>query len=127
MHSYFMNFHVKGEVAGTLLMKTPETKLLVDLSPETATSSPAPGYKYPSRVCFTLHEPTLISRFREEVSIGDVIEAHGIFSQNGYVPQGNGHVDTVFEMLSFMHRGFARKDMSHHGHVFRPPSATFVN
>ncbi len=127
MQSYFMNFHVKGEIAGTLLLKSPESKLLVDVSPRIASRSQAPGYRYPSRVCFTLRDQALIDRFQKEVSVGDVIEAHGTFSQNGYVPQGNTHVDTIFEMLSFMHRGFARKDLTHAGKTFQVPPANFLN
>ena len=127
MQPYFMNFHVKGEVAGTLLMKSPEPKLLVDISPEPATQAQAPGFRYPARVCFTVREHQLIKRFQSLISIGDVIEAHGSFAQTGYLPQGNRHVDTIFEMRSFQQRSVKIPDLTYGGHIFSLPHSCLPN
>ncbi|TCL10204.1 hypothetical protein BXY66_2273 [Shimia isoporae] len=127
MQPYFMNFHVKGEVAGTLLLNATEPKLLVDLSPECATREKAPGFKYPNRVSFTICNPDLIKRFQKTVALGDVIEAHGAFVQSGYVPHGNRHVDTTFEMRSFQQRSAKMPELSHGGQVFQMRTAGLPN
>lgn len=101
MHPYFMTFHVKGEIAGSLFLREPQPKLLVDLSPDPAKPGPAPGFCYPNRVAFTLVNTALIEKFREETRPGDVIEATGTFSQTGYIPHKTSHIDTVFQMLDF--------------------------
>ncbi|KPA21875.1 hypothetical protein shim_17600 [Shimia sp. SK013] len=124
MHPYFMNFHVKGEVAGTLLLKSTKPKLLVDLSRQTAADAQAPGFRYPDRVCFTIRDDRLIQRFQREISVGDVIEAHGAFEQSGYLPHGNIHVDTTFEMRSFLQRAGKQPDLSYAGRVYHVASQT---
>ena len=126
MQSYFMNFHVKGEVAHTLLLSDPEPKLLVDLSAQAANDSPAPGFRYPNRVSFTLRNKALIDRFCATVAPGDVIEATGTFDQSGYVAHHNGLVDTTFELLEFtLHRPHA--ELRHKGRVYSTDHADFVN
>ncbi len=119
MQPYFLNFHVKGEIAHTLLLSEPEPKLLVDISATTATDADAPGFRYPKRVCFTVSDQALIARFRDTVSPGDVIEATGTFDQSGYVPQHRGHVDTTFELVDFVRREALDK-LEHEGRVFLP-------
>lgn len=101
MQPYFMTFHVKGEIAGSLLLREPEPKLLVDLSPDPAKTAPSPGFCYPNRVSFTLLNQALIEKFRQNTRPGDVIEASGTFSQSGYIPHKTSHIDTTFQMLSF--------------------------
>lgn len=103
MQTYFLNFHVKGEIAHTLLLSEPEPKLLVDISAQAATRSDAPGFRYPKRVSFTVRDRALIERFRTSVALGDVIEATGTFDQSGYVAHHKGHIDTTFELLDFIH------------------------
>lgn len=127
MQPYFMNFHVKGEVAGILLLKGAHPKLLVDLSPNAATESEAPGYRYPTRVGFCIRDLQLIKRFQNSISVGDVIEAHGSFDQTGYVPQGNRHVDTTFEMRSFQQRNVKLLELSHGGRTFATSAAALRN
>lgn len=127
MHPYFMNFHVKGEVAGTLLLKSAQPKLLVDISPQAAAQTQAPGFRYPKRVCFTIREDRLIQRFQSEISIGDVIEAHGAFEQSGYLPHGNKHVDTTFEMRSFLLRSGKQPDLSYAGRVYQVAPHTLTH
>ncbi|MBO9472690.1 hypothetical protein J7413_03985 [Shimia sp. R10_1] len=118
MHAYFLKFHVKGEIAHTLLLSEPEPKLLVDISAEAARDSDAPGFRYPKRVSFTVRDQDLIERFRNSVAPGDVIEATGTFDQSGYVPHHKGHIDTTFELLDFVHSP-AQADLKHAGRVFR--------
>lgn len=122
-----MNFHVKGEVAGTLLLKSDGPKLLVDLSPETAGSSSAPGFRYPKRVCFTIRCGKLIKRFQRDISAGDVIEAHGAFEQSGYVPQGNTHVDTTFELRSFQRVAAKLPDLAYAGRSYQVGAPALLN
>ncbi|MCP4207605.1 MAG: hypothetical protein GY767_11235 [Shimia sp.] len=118
MQPYFLNFHVKGEIAHTLLLSEPEPRLLVDISASTATEAEAPGFRYPKRVCFTVTDKALIARFRETVTPGDVIEATGTFDQSGYVPHKNGHIDTTFKLLDFV-RAEAVGNLEHDGRVFQ--------
>ncbi|GAA6179385.1 MULTISPECIES: hypothetical protein [unclassified Shimia] len=117
MQAYFLNFHVKGEIAHTLLLSEPEPRLLVDISATTATDAEAPGFRYPKRVSFTVRDQDLIERFRANVSPGDIIEATGTFDQSGYVPHQRGHVDTTFELLDFV-QFEAGSDLKHDGRVF---------
>lgn len=119
MQPYFLNFHVKGEIAHTLLLSEPEPRLLIDISARAATGAEAPGFRYPQRVCFTVTNKDLIARFRDTVSPGDVIEATGTFDQTGYVPHTRGHIDTTFELLDFV-RSEASGKLEHDGHVFQP-------
>lgn len=118
MQQYFLNFHVKGEIAHTLLLSDPEPKLMVDLSAIAATDAKAPGFRYPKRVSFTVRDQSLIERFRKTVSPGDVIEATGTFDQSGYVPHSRGHIDTTFELLDFV-RTAADKNLEHDGRIFQ--------
>ncbi len=118
MQSYFLNFHVKGEIAHTLMLSDPEPKLLVDISAKAATDAQTPGFRYPSRVCFTVRDQALIERFRNSVSPGDVIEATGTFDQSGYVPHHRGPIDTTFELLDFVHFEPVA-DLEHDGRVFQ--------
>ncbi|CUH53172.1 hypothetical protein J7382_15735 [Shimia sp. R11_0] len=126
MQAYFLNFHVKGEIAHTLLLSEPEPKLLVDISASAATDAEAPGFRYPKRVSFTVRDKKLIERFRKTVSQGDVIEATGTFDQSGYVPHHRGHVDTTFELLDFVH--FSEQvGLEHEGRVFQAPLSARPN
>lgn len=119
MQPYFLNFHVKGEIAHTLLLSDPEPKLLVDISATAATEAEAPGFRYPKRVCFTVTDQDLIARFRDTVAPGDVIEATGTFDQSGYVPHNRSHIDTTFKLLDFV-RTEAVGKLEHDGRVFQP-------
>lgn len=117
MQTYFLNFHVRGEIAHTLLLSEPEPKLMVDISAETATDADAPGFRYPKRVSFTIRDKDLIERFLKSVATGDIIEATGTFDQSGYVSHPNGHIDTTFELLDFVH--FApQAELEYNGRVF---------
>lgn len=118
MQTYFLNFHIKGEIAHTLLLSEPEPKLMVDISAQTATESDAPGFRYPRRVSFTVRDKALIERFRTTVSPGDVIEATGTFDQSGYVPHHKGHIDTTFELLDF-EISRPELELQHNGRVFK--------
>lgn len=117
MQAYFLNFHVKGEIAHTLLLSDPEPKLLVDISAISANEHKAPGFRYPQRVSFTVTDTALIERFRKTVSTGDVIEATGTFEQTGYVPHTSGHIDTTFQLLDFVHSK-EESQLKHAGRVF---------
>lgn len=126
MQSYFLNFHVKGEVAHTLLLSEPEPRLLVDISAKAANDSPAPGLRYPNRVSFTVRNKTLIERFCASVAHGDVIEATGTFDQSGYIAHRAGHIDTTFELLEFtLHHPEA--ELTHDGRTYSANHAGFVN
>ena len=126
MRPYFMTFHVRGEIAGTLLLQEPERRLLIDLSPNPSTGAAAPGYAYPERVAFTLRNDDMIARFRDELSPGDVIEATGTFSQAGYIPHKTSHIDTTFLMLEFSRCGRALPELCHAGHQYRLPETLWM-
>lgn len=126
MINTFMRFHVKGEVAETLLLNTPNPKLLIDLSPEPALEDEGPvlTHVYPTRVSFTLSDPELIEKFRQEVAVGDLLEAAGTFSQCEYTPHRSSHIDTTFRMLEFHRHQRAVLDLTLDGRVFKPEADT---
>lgn len=126
MQQYFLNFHIKGEIAHTLMLSDPEPKLLVDISANAAHDSQAPGFRYPRRVSFTVRDLALIARFQDSVAPGDIIEATGTFDQSGYVPHHKGHIDTTFELLDFTHLE-TPKDLEHAGQVFTTPTSSRPN
>lgn len=126
MQTYFLNFHVKGEIAHTLLLSEPEPKLLVDISAEVATDAEAPGFRYPKRVSFTVRDRALIERFCTSVAQGDVIEATGTFDQSGYVPHHTGHIDTTFELLDFTHAR-PETDLIYKGQRYKTDIARPIN
>ncbi|MEP2534187.1 hypothetical protein [Shimia sp.] len=127
MQPFFMTFHVKGEIAGTLLLREPQKKLLIDLSPEVSTGARAPGYAYPERVCFTLTNEDLISRFDQDIAAGDVIEATGTFSQSAYIPHKTSHIDTTFLMLDFVRCSRRLPDPRHKGNVYPMPDMVWMH
>lgn len=100
MPRYFQTFRLFGEVADLLLLERPERRLLVDISLETAQTTPGRN-PYPQRTTFTLSDPALMERFLGEISLGDAIEAHGTFSQTNYVPHRTTCIDTTFLMLDY--------------------------
>ncbi len=126
MQQYFLNFHIKGEIAHTLMLSDPEPTLLVDISANAAHDSRAPGFRYPKRVSFTVRDQALIIRFQESVAPGDIIEATGTFDQSGYVPHHKGHIDTTFELLDFTHLD-APADLEHDGKTFATPPSSRPN
>lgn len=127
MTPYFMTFHVKGELAGTLFLREPEPRLLIDLSPAPTTGAKAPGHAYPERVCFTLRSSELITRFRDEMRPGDVVEATGTFSQSGYIPHKTSHIDTTFMMLDFTRATRRLPDLSHSGRTYHMPDLVWMH
>ncbi len=127
MQDYFMNFHVKGEVAARLLIREPEFKLLVDISPTPAADAKAPGFRYPNRVSFTLECEWLIDRFLDEVKIGEVVEAKGTFIQSNYIPHKTSQIDTTFKMVSFERPHRALKDLNHAGRIYQLPAPAWIN
>lgn len=100
MPRYSQTFRLFGEVADLLLLERPERRLLVDISLETAQTTPGRN-PYPQRTTFTLSDPALMERFLGEISLGDAIEAHGTFSQTNYVPHRTTCIDTTFLMLDY--------------------------
>jgi hypothetical protein len=107
MVSYVAEFRVVGEIADWLHQKGPQEKLLVDISPD------APGHeahvfrKYPTRISCTILDPDLIEAFLSEVSIGDVLDVRGSFTQSNYTPYRSTHIDTTCTIQSFRKlRGF---------------------
>lgn len=127
MQQFFMKFHVQGEIAGVLFLGEPTPRLLVDLSTQPATAATAPGFRYPSRVSFTLRCTTLISRFRAQLKLGQMIEATGTFDQSGYVPHHTSHIDTTFLMLDFQPAGLPVADLNHAGQIYAVPSQMRTN
>ncbi|PSL19696.1 hypothetical protein [Shimia abyssi] len=127
MSPYFMTFHVKGELVGSMLLREPEQKLLIDVSPNPSTGASAPGFAHPERVCFTLKNPDLIKRFRDETSPGDVIEATGTFAQSGYIPHKTSYIDTTFLLLDFNCRAQSWPELFHAGRKYSLPEMVWMH
>ncbi|WP_282157490.1 hypothetical protein [Shimia thalassica] len=125
--TYFMRFQVVGEVAEMLLLENPERRLLVDISTDANTGDHGTGRRYENRTSFSIRCPLLIDVFRCEVSVGDVIQAAGTFSQTDYVPHKTSYIDTTFLMQDFskFHQETARFRESHSVHSGYP--STFLH
>lgn len=101
MPNYFMQFQVLGEVAGFLLLKEPEKRLLIDISTQMGEPGASAQRAYTSRTCFSISQEDLITAFLKHMSVGDTIKATGTFSQTNYVPHKTSYIDTTFRMLNF--------------------------
>ena len=101
MPNYFMQFQVLGEVAGFLLLKEPEKRLLIDISTEIREPGVSARRTYTSRTCFSIFQEDMITAFLKHMSVGDTIKATGTFAQTNYVPHKTSYIDTTFQMLNF--------------------------
>ncbi|SHJ10149.1 hypothetical protein SAMN05444000_10547 [Shimia gijangensis] len=127
MPDYFMQFQVFGEVAGFLLLKEPEKRLLVDISSLPRDLHAAKQRGYASRTCFSIFEEDLITGFLRQMSVGDTIKATGTFAQTNYVPHKTSYIDTTFHLLDFrkIDRNVGALEMN--GQVIEPAPGAMVH
>ena len=101
MNSYFLQFQIVGEVAEMLLLDGDDRRLLVDVSVEPPIEGEAHLRRYPNRATLTIRDEEVIHRFLSDVSVGDVTEASGSFSQSDYIPHRTTCIDTTFLVTRF--------------------------
>ena len=120
MPNYFMQFQVFGEVAGFLLLKEPEKRLLIDISTEIREPGVSARRAYTSRTCFSIFQEDMITAFLKHLSVGDTIKATGTFGQTNYVPHKTSYIDTTFQMLNFRKIQQSVELLQMNGRVFEP-------
>lgn len=101
MNEYCFNFKMIGEVADILRLEQPEKKLLVDISPDMPGHEKKVYKKYPNRATVTVNDAKMVAQFLKTVSIGDVVQVEGTFSQGNYIPYRTTSIDTVFVLNQF--------------------------
>lgn len=102
MHNYSFDFRMIGEVADMLHLRSPEQKLLVDVSADAPGHEKTTVKKYPNRSTLTITNAGLIEYILSEVSIGDIIDAAGTFTQTNYIPYRTTCIDTTFLTRKFI-------------------------
>lgn len=127
MSKYFMQFQVLGEVAGFLLLKEPEKRLLVDISTQAKDEGDSGQRPYPSRTCFSIFQEDLITAFLKQVSVGDTIKATGTFAQTNYVPHKTSYIDTTFHLMNYRKIYRNVGSLKVNGRVFEPAPGAQVH
>jgi len=100
MEQYDATFRIVGEIADMLLLRTPEEKLLVDLSVDPPGHEAHTHRKYPSRLACTVKDADLIRDILGNLRIGAVVEVSGSLRQSDYIPHKTSHIDTTLLLTS---------------------------
>jgi hypothetical protein len=101
MNGYFLQFQIVGEVADMLLLDGADRRLLVDVSVDPPIEGEVHLRRYPNRATLTIRDEDVIRQFLSDVSVGDVAEASGSFSQSDYIPHRTTCIDTTFLVTRF--------------------------
>ena len=101
MFAFIAEFKIIGQIVNFKFVQSPLPKLLVDIAIEPSGKTRDGIPSCPKRISTEISHDLLAGQFLKQVSIGEMVELTGTFSQSGYQAENGNIIDTIFSVSAF--------------------------